>query len=542
MKRAVKGNVLATTFMVYAMGFFLLLTLLTAGAQYYMSYSVEQRNREDSIVYTIDNFEPFLADALWNFAADLLAEQVDAMARNPYITGVRVLDVDGLMTSEAGVVLPKLNGIPSVASDWERVRQHDTVKGWTNEYRFPLMREIGGEMVLIGVGQLFSADSVVQNQLRPVWGLTLAVILLSALAFTAVLVLCIRYFVAKPLELVSKALQTISPGSHAAPISPQEAFSLQRRNDELGEVYRTIETMRLGLIARDEEIRAHQENLEAMVEERTQDLQQANDHLAETIEKLTVAQQELVEAEKMASLGGLVSGVAHEVNTPLGVSVTAASHLSDEVQNMQKSVNAGSLTKTQFNEFVINAGESCDIILGNLQRAASLIRSFKQVAVDQTSEERREIKPHAYLNDVLHSLVPKLKKTQVTVAVEGGENIRLQTYPGALAQIITNLIMNALTHAFQDGAREGHIRIGLHTQDAYLAVDFCDDGVGMTPEISRRVFEPFFTTQRGRGGSGLGLHIVYNLVVQRLQGKIRCVSHEGKGTCMHILLPLKADQ
>ena len=133
MKRAVKGNVLATTFMVYAMGFFLLLTLLTAGAQYYMSYSVEQRNREDSIVYTIDNFEPFLADALWNFAADLLAEQVDAMARNPYITGVRVLDVDGLMTSEAGVVLPKLNGIPSVASDWQRVRQHDTVKGWTND-------------------------------------------------------------------------------------------------------------------------------------------------------------------------------------------------------------------------------------------------------------------------------------------------------------------------------------------------------------------------------------------------------------------------
>lgn len=542
MKRAVKGNVLATTFMVYAMGFFLLLTLLTAGAQYYMSYSVEQRNREDSIVYTIDNFEPFLADALWNFAADLLAEQVDAMARNPYITGVRVLDVDGLMTSEAGVVLPKLNGIPSVASDWERVRQHDTVKGWTNEYRFPLMREIGGEMVLIGVGQLFSADSVVQNRLRPVWGLTLAVILLSALAFTAVLVLCIRYFVAKPLELVSKALQTISPGSHVAPISPQEVFSLQRRNDELGEVYRTIETMRLGLIARDEEIRAHQENLEAMVEERTQDLQQANDHLAETIEKLTVAQQELVEAEKMASLGGLVSGVAHEVNTPLGVSVTAASHLSDEVQNVQKSVSAGTLTKTQFNEFVSNAGESCDIILGNLQRAASLIRSFKQVAVDQTSEERREIEPHAYLNDVLHSLVPKLKKTQVTVAVEGGENIRLHTYPGALAQIITNLIMNALTHAFQDGAREGHIRIVLRTQDAYLAVDFCDDGVGMTPEISRRVFEPFFTTQRGRGGSGLGLHIVYNLVVQRLQGKIRCVSHEGKGTCMHILLPLKADQ
>lgn len=538
MNISVQRNGLAYKLVVYALSFFLLLTLITAGAQYFMSESLEQRNRDSSILYTIENFSPLVADSLWNFEESSVSAQAVAMARNPYVSGVEIFDTTESVQLSAGELLQERSRPSTPSNAIERYDHIDPILGAVREYRFTLVREVRGEQLLLGVGRLYSAESLVAEQLRPVVRVTLGIVVLSAFIFTLVVVWGILRFIARPLESLAKAVHTASPTYKGPRMTLEDEAALTQRRDELGMAFAALGAMREELAERDREILQHQSNLEEMVEERTRDLQQANDALAETIDKLKLAQDDLVEAEKMASLGGLVSGVAHEVNTPLGVSVTAASHLDDEVRTMRQSVASGALTKTQFDTFLGSAGESCDIILGNLRRAAQLISSFKQVAVDQSSEEQREILPRSYIEDVLRSLLPRLKHTAVTVEVTGDDTLQILTYPGALAQIVTNLVMNSIVHGFSEGKEAGHIVIDIELErDQSVSILFSDDGAGMEDGVRQRIFEPFFTTRRGQGGSGLGLNIVYNLVVQRLRGKIRCESTVGKGTQFHISLP-----
>jgi PAS domain S-box-containing protein len=247
------------------------------------------------------------------------------------------------------------------------------------------------------------------------------------------------------------------------------------------------------------------------------------------LEQLKLAQGQLVQAEKLASLGALVAGVAHEINTPVGVGVTAASHLQEEVRTLRRAQQANALTRTQFEQHLQGFEQSSDIILLNLQRAAELIRSFKQVAADQSSDAKRRVNLHAYIDEVLLSLKPKLKGTPHRIDVACAGNIEIDTVPGALSQIITNLVMNALTHAF-DGDRPGVIRIGVLQVEHCVEISFSDNGCGIPAEHLPRIFDPFFTTRRGKGGTGLGLHIVFNLVHQTLGGTITVASEPGHGT------------
>ena len=177
------------------------------------------------------------------------------------------------------------------------------------------------------------------------------------------------------------------------------------------------------------------------------------------------------------------------------------------------------------------------MILSNLNRASELIRSFKKVAVDQTSEQRRRFRLKEYLAEVLLSLRPKLKKSRVVVEVRCPDGLEIESYPGVFSQIITNLVVNSLTHAFEPDQR-GRIVFDLKVENAYLSFDYTDDGKGMGSEILGKIFEPFFTTTRSKGGTGLGLHILYNLVTQTLGGSVRCESAPGRGTTFHIILPL----
>jgi signal transduction histidine kinase len=231
-----------------------------------------------------------------------------------------------------------------------------------------------------------------------------------------------------------------------------------------------------------------------------------------------------------------VAGVAHEINTPLGVTVTAASHLREEALRIAR---AQSLDADDLAGFHATIGESSEIILRNLQRADRLIKSFKLVAVDQTTEERRSIELGAYLNDIMVSLGPSLKKTSHTVAIVCPEPVWLDTYPGALYQIVSNLVMNALHHAFTP-EQAGTITVDARRNDNVVELTYRDNGIGMSDEVRARVFEPFFTTRRGQGGSGLGLHVVYNLVTQLLKGSIRVDSAPGAGTVFEIFLPQNA--
>jgi len=286
----------------------------------------------------------------------------------------------------------------------------------------------------------------------------------------------------------------------------------------------------------EESLRNLNEELESRVAARTGDLSRANDELRNTLEQLRATQRQLLESEKMAALGGLVAGVAHEINTPLGVTVTAASHLREEALRMGTMAASHSLTAEELEHFRAAADESSQIILRNLNRADRLIRSFKQVAVDQSSEERRTIELGAYLNEILISLGPALRKTPHHVSVDCPHGVSLNTYPGAIYQIVSNLLMNSIHHAFAPGT-VGAIAIAIKQNAREVELSYRDDGKGMDEAVRARVFEPFFTTRRGEGGSGLGMHVVYNLVTQLLKGRIDVTSTPGAGAVFTITFP-----
>lgn len=256
------------------------------------------------------------------------------------------------------------------------------------------------------------------------------------------------------------------------------------------------------------------------------------------LEQLRQTQSELIENEKMASLGRLVAGVAHEINTPLGIAVTSASHLDDIFRTIERDAHAAEHPEWSR---AVGKGRRCvDLILNNIGKAAQLVRSFKQVAVDQSDEIRRLVTLHAFLEDVLLSLHPRLKASPHRVEVDCAEDLALETLPGALYQVVSNIILNAQLHAFVDGQR-GLILVVCRPLDDGNGIELTirDDGIGMPSEIRQHVFEPFFTTRRGRGGTGLGLHMVYNLVTQLLGGTIACVSAPGEGTRFTIRVPVQ---
>lgn len=278
------------------------------------------------------------------------------------------------------------------------------------------------------------------------------------------------------------------------------------------------------------------EELEQRVQARTNELRKANKDLQESLCRLEQAQNQLVQSEKMAALGSLVAGIAHEINTPVGIGVTAASHLRQKTEDMKLSYEQQAMKRSAFEKYLEIANDSTLMILVNLQRAADLIQSFKQVAVDQTSWDTRTFKLREYIDQVLLSLLPKLKRTQHTITVNCSHDIELTSYPGDFSQIITNLVINSLTHGFEQIDR-GKIVLDVSTRNDLLVIEYRDNGKGIPQEYLSKIFEPFFTTKRGTGGSGLGLNIVYNLVTQRLHGRITCHSVEGSGTTFTIEIP-----
>jgi predicted ATPase/signal transduction histidine kinase/tRNA A-37 threonylcarbamoyl transferase component Bud32 len=280
-----------------------------------------------------------------------------------------------------------------------------------------------------------------------------------------------------------------------------------------------------------DDLQRHRDHLEELVSERTHKLSQ-------TLEHLKATQAQLIESEKMAALGSLVAGVAHEINTPVGIGVTAASTLENETQTLLAAYKTG-LKRSDLKTYIKTAMQCSQLILSNLERAAKLVHSFKQVAVDQTSLEKRAFTVKNYLEATLRSLAPHLKPTKHTIQIIGDEEITLNSYPGAFSQIATNLVMNSISHAYKAG-EVGQLSFKMTDKNERILIEYSDDGCGIPEEHLPKIFEPFFTTARYQGGTGLGLHIVYNLVTQKLDGTIRCESQVGKGTKFIIDLPIQS--
>lgn len=257
--------------------------------------------------------------------------------------------------------------------------------------------------------------------------------------------------------------------------------------------------------------------------------------------ELALAQQQqmqnaLVQVEKLAALGGLVAGVAHEVNTPIGVMLSAATHLKAETQKTHRAYQAGELSEEGLSDYFATAAQATQLMALNSQRAADLIQSFKQVAVDQTGGERRVFGVASYIEEVLLSLRPHLKKSPIQIHVDCPPELTMDSLPGAFSQVLTNLLMNALTHAFAP-EQAGNVVIAVAEEGQHICLTFSDDGKGIAPELHARVFEPFFTTRRANGGSGLGLHIVHSIVTQSLKGTLAFDSQVGEGTIFTLHLP-----
>jgi signal transduction histidine kinase len=346
---------------------------------------------------------------------------------------------------------------------------------------------------------------------------SIAAVLLGIILGAGVLIaLSIR----RPLQHIVKAMGAITSGDYEREVQGTNA------RDEIGAMARAVAVFRENAIAK----RKAEDELHAAKE-------QAEGALFE----LSAAQQNLIDAERLAALGSLVAGVAHEVNNPIGISLTVASSFARRTEMFEAELRSeAQLRRSQLEDFVRNSRDASRQLVANLHRAGELIQSFKQVAVDRSHAERRKFLLDEATGQIIASLKPVLKRAPIGLAVDVPEGLVIDGYPGCYGQILTNLFLNAANHAFVDG-RAGTISISARPRGHNdVEIIFADDGAGMTPDVQRQAFDPFFTTRRDEGGTGLGLHIVYNLVTRQLGGHMMLESRLGQGTTFRIIMPRTA--
>ena len=365
---------------------------------------------------------------------------------------------------------------------------------------------------IIGVAAM---KSEVFRPISNATGGALAVFVVVALLSFTVLLLISRAM-ARPLSSLLEATRYMATGDLSA------RAEIAGR-DEFGDLARSYNRMADSL----QEFNAR---LEQRVAERTEELESSLEALRDT-------QHQLVESEKMAALGSLVAGIAHEINTPLGVGVTAASFLKRRAEEFQSLFGTRELSRTDLQDFLKSSIDSSVIISRNLERAHTLISSFKQLAMDQSSEEPRRFLLASYLQDIVLSLKPELNERSAEIELECDESIEMEGLPGLLAQVVTNLVMNSLVHGFGSDPG-GKISLRVHSDGLTIHLHYTDNGRGMDAVTLKHLYEPFYTTRRGHGGSGLGMNIVYTIVTQKFHGSIEVESEPGEGVRYDIRFPV----
>lgn len=365
-----------------------------------------------------------------------------------------------------------------------------------------------------------------QNNL---WVFFLATLFVMALLLAAFVRLNRRF------SRLMKASQALAEGDYhvRAPVEREDELTLlaQHFNSMADAVASRIQAL--------ESSQAKVEQLNAELEQRVSERTQA---LRDTLTALEDAQQHLIQSEKLASLGALVAGVSHELNTPVGNALTVITTLADKHNAFVQTLQQGGLRKSDLDAYVLSVGEAQRLTHRNLSKAADLIQSFKQVAIDQTSYQRRTFNLAAMIDEVLMTIQPMLRPTKVSIRTDIDPTLVMQGYPGPLGQVITNLVANALIHAFDEQTSQPTIVITAQPSYSadWLSLMVQDNGKGIAPEHLKKVFDPFFTTRLGKGGSGLGLHIVHNLITGMLGGKISVESDAQWGTRFIMKLPLTA--
>ena len=515
-----------------------MLTLIVTAIHIYLEY----RHAHEE-VYTVfeaseNTFKHILASDLLNLDYEQLSTKAKSIIGLPHITGI-IINTD------------QNESIVNIGITSNNKSQDNALISHT----FPLTISVKDTITEIGKVTFYSDTDFIFNSIRQ----SIVLLAVNAAIKTAAVFLLIsvafKMLLTTPLGQLAKQASEINPNN----LDNSMISVAKNHEDELGTLQFALNSMINKTSEAFASLDALNKDLERIVEKRTQELQesitQLNEQhaqleneievrheselaLAKSLTELKNAQSQLIESEKMAALGGLVAGVAHEINTPIGLSLTGISHFQITVKEVAKLFDEGELEEDDFTRFINESQELSSTIQNSLQRAADLIRSFKLVAVDQSAEEIRQFDIIQYLNETMVSLKNKLKQTKVVFEVNAeSAPLIINNYPGSWAQIFTNLIQNTLIHAYAPQS-EGKVELNFYTKEESLIFEFIDDGKGMTQETVNKIFEPFYTTNRANGGSGLGMNVVFNIVRQKMHGTISVKSDLDKGTKFIINVPI----
>lgn len=406
------------------------------------------------------------------------------------------------------------------------------------EYSFPVIDAEG--KTPLGYVYIRMSNSHFKESISELARYNLAMAIVLAIVAFALSQL-IRRRVLTPVHAFVKEIQDITFNKNFdSQVTKPNLTELQGLSDSVNSMLTKIQQQIEKFKIAEQEITELNQGLEQKVVTRTQALRDSNQELLDALEQVHQYQSQVIQSEKMASLGQMVAGIAHEVNTPIGLGVTASTMLSDRIDEIKADLDNKSLSAKKLERFLAESKENTQIIYRNLSRAADLISSFKQVAVDQTADSARLVKLESFVQEVILSLHPTLKKYQHNIVINCDSDLELKTKPGPINQVLINMIMNSLIHAF-DTNSNGLITIDISCEHNVCQIKYQDNGKGIEEKIKQRIFDPFVTTKRGEGGSGLGLHLVYNLVTQALGGNINVESELGHGATFHISFPVNVE-
>jgi signal transduction histidine kinase len=460
---------------------------LVAANAFYLSLASDAADEARKNITTVEQTIPVMIDLAEN---NLQRTALSALAQRAAAFG------DGLKTLAEQFVM-RTNLLKTAIDDNQAAM-------------ISVINKLSGQMTLRELQAQGSFDHTLANIYQNV--ALVAVIFLTLIVVIGAL---IARSIILPLKEIMAAMHAVVSERYDQVIQGTQA------RDEIGEMARAVAVFRENAIAK-----RKAEN----------ELRASKDRAEKALEDLREAQQNLIAAEKLAALGGLVAGVAHEVNNPIGISLTVASSFARRCDEFAKEVDSGPLRRSRLDEFLEGGRDAATQLVANLHRAGELVQSFKQVAVDRSHADRRPFDLRESTDQIVASLRPLLKKSQITLTVDVPPGISMDSYPGSYGQVLTNLFLNSVIHAFPDG-RAGTVIVEARQVRDDVDIFVSDDGIGMTEEIQRRAFDPFFTTRRSEGGTGLGLHIIFNLVTQQLGGRLAFESRLGWGTRFRITLP-----
>lgn len=553
---------------------YFVLTLIVTAGQILTEYLSTKSHIQGELQTLKNTFSTSLTRAIWELNMPQVRSIATGLMELPIVVGVQIRDENGEYIANIGRTIqqpanPIREGILSDHS------------GGLFGFSFPLVFEFSGRSSFVGDATLYSSFDIIFNRIE----IGVFFLIGNAIVKTAFLVFlfmaAFRQMLSEPLSELTHQMSRFSVDNleesrlYIHTVEDNELAQLQssynqvidtlmrsqsklrdtqmelqkanrklddhnlrleqevaRKTASLSQIMLDLEQQKDELLANQRELRQENENRQYIEDE----LRKRNDELARSMEALRYAKDQLIESERMASLGGLVAGITHDVNTPLGVGVTAASLLQDRLQQLRKAFADKHISASQMENFLAEAQETTKLLMTNLYRASDLIASFKQVAVDQTSEAVRQIDLKQYVEEILQSLQPSFKKTAHVIHLSCPEKLIISCAPGILAQIFTNLVINSLHHGFEK-ITEGHINIDISEANNTIRIHYSDNGKGLAPDDLERLFDAFFTTKRGKGGSGLGTHIVYNLVTQALGGTITASSTQGLGLSYILTFP-----